>query len=229
MSELRWALRRPDERVRSRRTQRPILPEVHGADEIGHSGVVTQPPTPSYDAPPPARRRRPSAWWFAVGGALVVAAIVAFVALFAWTLSGFLDTDATVDADGKPETVRLDGDERRMLWLQDGETQTCFVTDPDTGDDVATRKVTGDYTRSNGGSGYTGVVTFAPGSGSVELTCSGGGTVLVGPAPGIGSFVLGLLATIFVPLFLGGTGVVVLIVTGVLFANGRPRKDPTNR
>ena len=191
--------------------------------------MVTQPPTPSYDAPPPARRRRPSAWWFLAGGALVVAAIVAFVALFAWTLTGFLDTDATVDADGQAETVRLEGDERRMLWLQDGQTQTCSITDPDTGDDVPTREVTGEYGRTNDGDGFSGVATFAPGSGTVEVSCSGGGTVLIGPAPGIGSFVLGLLATIFVPLLLGSAGVVILIVTGVLYASGSPRKDPSPR
>lgn len=188
---------------------------------------MTTPPTPPYGAPPPKRRRRPSAWWFVVGGGLVVVAIVAFVGLFAWTLTGFLDTDATVDADGRPETVRLEGDDRRMLWLQDDVAQTCGVADPDTGDEIPTRTVTGDFTRSEGDDGWTGALTFGPGSGRVEITCTGGGTAIVGPAPAIGSFVTGLLATIFVPLLLGGTGLVVLIVTGVLFATGRPRKDPS--
>lgn len=190
---------------------------------------MTQPPTPPYGAPPRERRRRPSAWWFAVGGTLVLVAIVVFVAVFAWTLTGFLDTDATVDADGRPETIRLEGDDRRMLWLQDGVAQTCTVADPDTGDEVPTRSVGGDFNRSEGGTDWTGSVTFASGSGSVEITCTGGGTVIVGPAPAIGSFVVGLLATIFIPLLLGGTGVVILIVTGVLFATGRPRKDPSTR
>ncbi|MFA6298649.1 MAG: hypothetical protein WC642_05745 [Nocardioides sp.] len=189
---------------------------------------MTQPPTSPYVAPPRARRRRPSAWWFVVGGALVLAAIVSFVGLFAWTLTGFLDTDATVDANDRPETVRLEGDDRRMLWLEDGLTQTCVVTDPDTGDEVATRSVSGDFTRSEGDTGWTGSVTFAPGSGSVEIACTGGGTVVVGPAPALGSFVVGLLATILVPLLLGGGGVVVLIVTGVLFSTGRPRDVPAH-
>ena len=187
--------------------------------------MVTPPRTPPYDAPPPVRRRRPSGWWFAVGGVLVVVAIATFVALFAWTLTGFLDTDATVDADGRPETVRIDGSDRRMLWLEDGLSQTCVVADPDTGDEIPTRPVNDDFTRSEGDTGWTGSVTFAPGSGRVEVTCTGGGTVVVGPAPAIGSFVTGLLATILVPLLLGGAGVVVLIITGVLFATGRPRRD----
>ena len=160
-----------------------------------------------------------------VGGALVLAAIVSFVALFAWTLTGFLDTDATVDANDRPEAVRLEGDDRRMLWLEDGLAQSCVVTDPDTGDDVPTRSVSGDFERSEDDTGWTGAVTFAPGSGSVDVTCTGGGTVVIGPAPAIGSFVVGLLATILVPLLLGGGGVVVLIVAGVLFATGRPRSD----
>lgn len=190
---------------------------------------MTQPPTPPYDARPRERRRRPSGWWFVVGGVLVLVAIVAFVALFAWTLTGFLDTDAKVAADGRAETVRLEGDDRRMLWLEDGLSQTCVVTDPASGEEVATRSVTGDFSRSEGDTGWTGSVTFAPGSGSVEVTCTGGGSVVVGPAPAIGSFVVGLLATILVPLLLGGSGVVVLIVTGVLFATGRPRHDPADR
>ncbi len=194
---------------------------------------MTHPPVPPDDGarpaapPPPApRRRRPSGWWFALGGTLLVAALVTFVALFAWTLAGFLDTDATVRADGQPTTVRLEGDDRRMLWLDDDLDQSCDLVDPATGQPVATRPVSGSFTRADGAEEWTGLLTFAPGSGTVEVTCVGAGSVLVGPAPAIGSFVGGLLATILVPLFLGGCGLVVLIVTGVLFATGRPRQDP---
>ena len=152
-------------------------------------------------------------------------AIVAFVGLFAWTLTGFLDTDATIRADGDARTVELEGDERRMLWLEDGYEQTCEVTDDD-GVAVDTRPVGGDFTRSDGSGDWTGSVTFDPPSATVGVTCDGEGSVILGPAPAIGSFVGGLLATILVPLLLGGLGVAVLIVTGVLFATGRPRRDP---
>ncbi len=172
-----------------------------------------------------ARRRRPSTWWFVVGAALLVAAVVAGVSLFVWTLGGFLDSDATVRADGRTATVSLEGDERRMLWTDDAYAQECEVVDPETGDAVPTRPVTGNFTRSEGGDDWTGQATFDAGSGTVEVTCTGDGTVIVGPAPAIDSFVLGLLATIFVPLFLGGGGLVVLIVTTVLFASGRPRSE----
>jgi hypothetical protein len=199
-----------------------ILPEVRGTDEIGQAEAMTQPPHPPYGPAPVARRRRPSAWWFVVGGALVVAAVVAGVSLFVLTLGGFLDSDATVRADGRTETVRLDGDERRMLWTDDAHAQQCEVVDAATGEGVKTSPVTGNFTRSEGDDDWTGAATFDAASGTVEVTCTGDGTVIVGPAPAIDSFVLGLLATIFVPLFLGGGGLVVLIVTGVLFATGRP-------
>jgi hypothetical protein len=39
--------------------------------------------------------------------------------------------------------------------------------------------------------------------------------------------VAGIFATILVPLGLGMLGVLVLIITGVPFATGAPRRDPT--
>ena len=39
-------------------------------------------------------------------------------------------------------------------------------------------------------------------------------------------FVGGLLIGILVPLALGVAGLVVLVVTGILFATGRPRHEP---
>ena len=181
--------------------------------------------SPPYDAAPPRGARRPSAWWFAVGGALVVLAATAGAILFVWTLSGFLDADARVPADGTSHTVALDGDERRMLWTEDGLEQSCQVVQDD-GREVTQRPVTGSFTRSEDGRDWTGASTFDVGSDSVvSVTCTGGGKVVIGPAPAVDSFVLGLLATIFVPLLLGGSGLVVLIVTGVLFAI-RPRRGP---
>jgi hypothetical protein len=184
---------------------------------------MTQPPTPPYGGVAPARRRRPSAWWFVVGGGLVLTAVVAGVGLFVWTLAGFLDSDATLDADGGTHAVRVDGDERRMLWTDDDFTQSCQLLDSRSDEVVDTDPVRGSFTRSEGGAHWTGQSTFDPGSGELEVTCSGGGSVIIGPAPAKDSFVLGLLATIFVPLLLGGSGLVILIVTGILFATGRPR------
>lgn len=161
---------------------------------------------------------------------MVLVAIGAFVALFVWTLSGFLKTDATVEADGRPHQVSVPTDRDRMLWFDETVTYPdCQVVDLRSGEEIRLRSVSGDFRRSQGSTGdLVGVHQFDPGSGQIEVTCDGahvGAVVEIGPAPAIGSFVGGLLATILVPLLLGGSGVVVLIVTGVLFATGRPRKE----
>ncbi|MCD4524775.1 hypothetical protein [Nocardioides sp. cx-173] len=187
---------------------------------------MTQHLTP-YGAPPAAPRTRPSAWWFAVGGALVLAAVGAGTALFVWTLSGFLETDATVRADGQPHRISVPTDQDRMLWFDDTVTYPdCRVVDARTEEEIPLRSVSGDFRREVGSADWLGVHLVDPGSGDLEVTCQGaheGAVVEIGPAPAVDSFVFGLLATVFVPLLLGGAGLVVLIVTGVLFAIGRPR------
>src|SRR3546814_11219707 len=76
---------------------------------------------------------------------------------------------------------------------------------------------------------WVGTWRFDPGSGHLEVTCTASAwhppsTVEIGPAPRIGSFVVGLLATIFVPLFLGLAGVAVLLVTGILWSRSEARR-----
>ena len=196
---------------------------------------MSQSPVPPYAAPPgppppppvPARRRRPSAWWFALGGGLLVAAVVVGVALLVWTLKGFLETDATVVADGRPHAVHVGTDGDRMLWLEDGFGQQCSVVDRATGDPVVAAPVVGSYHRSDGSGDWHGALRFHPGSGDLEVTCTDSdGSVLLGPAPRIAGFVGGVFFAILAPLLLGGMGVVALIVTTVLFATGAPRSQP---
>lgn len=195
---------------------------------------MTQGP-PAYGAPSgyppghpaPVTRRRPSAWWFGVGIALLVGAAAAGVGLFWWTLSAFLDTDATIDADGRPHPVSVDTDGDRMLWLEDGFGQDCEVVDRATGDPITLRPVSGSLERSDGSGSWRGSGRFDPGSGRLEITCTGSeGAVIVGAAPRVGSFVGGILATVLVPLTLGLAGTAVLIVTGVLWTSrpARPQR-----
>jgi hypothetical protein len=67
---------------------------------------------------------------------------------------------------------------------------------------------------------------FDPGSGDLSVTCTpSGGRVQIGPAPEIANFVGGLLVLIFVPAILGILGTIALIVTGVLWATGAPRRE----
>jgi hypothetical protein len=206
---------------------------------------MSQPP-PSYPVPsgyPPGQpplptRYRPSGWWFVLGGALVVAAIVAGIGLFVWTLSAFLTTDATVGADGQAHRVSVDTDGDRMLWVQAAvPAPDCEVVDTATGRPVALSPVTSHLTKDVGDGEWRAAYRFAPGSGELEVTCAGapdvgtgpdrqmtwGPKVQIGPAPSIGGFVGGVLATIAVPSLLGLSGVAILVVTGVLWAT-RPAR-----
>ena len=195
---------------------------------------MSQPP-PSYPVPsgyppgfpPRPIKYRPSWAWFVVGGGLIVAAIVVAVALFAWALSGFLDTDATVRADGRAHAVDVGTDGDRMLWLDDA-TQTCTITDAESGDEITQRPVSGSFDRSDSNGDLQGLAKFDPGSGHLSVTCDSAGlgrteSVLIGPMPEVGSFVVGILLGILVPGALGLAGAVVLLVTGILFATRQPR------
>ena len=201
---------------------------------------MSQDPTPPYGAPPPPpyaaplapqppRRRRPSGWWFVVGGGLILAGIAIGVGLFVWTVKGFVKTDATVRADGRPHIVLLEPEEQKMLWVHEYDAARCSIVDRATGDEVAYSPVSGSLTRSTGGDEWVGDRRFDSGSGQLEVTCNrSGGPAQIGPAPRVGAFVGGILAMILIPLALGGMGLVVLIVTGVRFATGEPRKpQPT--
>ena len=204
---------------------------------------MTQYPPPPYGAPgpppygapgpPPAPRRpRPSGWWFVVGTGLILGGIALGIGIFAWTLQGFLNTEATVPVDGRPHQVGVGTDGDRMLWLEDGFTQRCTIRDLENGAPVSLSPVTGSFHRSDGSGDFRGGYRFDPGSGRLGVTCrsmpggamdASAGSVLIGKAPRIGSFAVGILAGILVPLVLGAAGLVILIVTGVRFATGAPR------
>jgi hypothetical protein len=160
-----------------------------------------------------------------VGGGLVLAGIAIGVGLFVWTVAGFMKTDATVPADGRPHAVLLEPGEDKMLWVHEYDAARCSIVDRATGTEVDRSPVTGSFTRSTGRDEWVGDLRFDSGSGQLEVSCDrSGGPAQIGPAPRIGAFVGGIFAMILIPLTLGGIGLVVLIVTGVLFATGSPRK-----
>jgi hypothetical protein len=205
---------------------------------------MSQPP-PSYPVPsgyPPGHpplppKHRPSGWWFVVGGALIVLALAAGVGLFIWTLSAFFQTDATVAADGQAHEVTVDTDGQRMLWRDDDVFDPgCSIVDLGTGEQVELRPVTSQFTKDFGEGEWTAAYRFDPGSGRLAVTCAAapglddrgrddGGEIQIGPAPSIGGFVGGLIATIAVPSLLGLFGLATLIVTGILWSTrpARPR------
>jgi hypothetical protein len=106
----------------------------------------------------------------------------------------------------------------------------CTVVDTSTGAELPLAPVTGEYRRSNGTMGdWVGVYRFDPRSGELEVTCTGRSdqaTVEIGKAPQLATFVGGIAAAILIPLLLGGSGFVVIIVTGILFATRAPRREP---
>jgi hypothetical protein len=121
--------------------------------------------------------------------------------------------------------VLLEPEEQKMLWVHEYDAARCSIVDPATGDEVAYSPVSGSLTRSTGGDEWVGDRRFDSGSGQLAVTCNrSGGPAQIGPAPRVGAFVGGILAMILIPLAFGGMGLVVLIVTGVRFATGEPRK-----
>lgn len=181
-------------------------------------------PQPSYGPPPPPKPR-PSAWWFGLGVALLVAAAGAGVGIFVWTLSAFVHADVEVARDGLPHEVEVSAGGEQMLWSYDFDSRpACEVVDVDNDEPISLRAPGGEFRRNAGSAGdWVGTWRFDSGSGHLRVTCDRAGagpgsSVEIGPAPRISSFVLGLLATIFVPLFLGLAGVAVLLVTGIFWS-----------
>jgi hypothetical protein len=158
-----------------------------------------------------------------VGGVLLVLAPVVF-ALSLWlTLRPLAQEDAVVPADGSTTQVSLPAGEERALYREIGSAARCEITDG-SGKTLDQRPVSGDFTYNE----WRAVSRFDTGDGDLSFTCDGfpDGRVRVGGLPTTEGFVSGLLIGILVPLALGIAGLVVLVVTGILFATGRPRHEP---
>lgn len=187
---------------------------------------------PPGQPPLPPTKPRPSAIWFAVGGFLLVLSVVVAIGLFIWTLSGFFETDARVAADGRPHEITVGTDGDRMLWKSDDVFDSgCRVVDLATEQQIPLRAAGGSFTRSTGSGDWVGSYRFDPGSGHLIVTCKAGpfdgdqlSEVEIGPAPQIGNFVGGLVATIAIPTLIGLTGLAVLLVTGILWTTRPSRR-----
>jgi hypothetical protein len=117
--------------------------------------------------------------------------------------------------------VSVTAGEERALFTPQGSSATCSVTDG-SGTDLRLRGVSGEFTVNE----WQAVARFDTGDGDLTVTCDGGGMtgeVRIGQLPSGGTFVAGLLVGILVPIVLGGAGLVVLIVTAVLYASRPPR------
>jgi len=174
------------------------------------------------------RKPRPRALWFVVGGVLLVLAPVVFGLGMYFALGPLVHTDGVFDADGRPHHLSLPAHERRAIFVEPASFVGCDVTDG-TGKQVALRHPSGDYTYND----WAAEQTFDTGDGDLTFTCSSGTPlddqfgdqfeVRIGRIPSGAAMVGGILLAIVGPLVLGLTGLVVLIVTVILFATRPPR------
>lgn len=106
-----------------------------------------------------------------------------------------------------------------------GGATNCTIVDTADGQVVVQSPVFGATSRSGSDGSWIGSTTFDPGSGDLEVTCGtgGGARVQIGPEVSVGGLIGGILLTVLAALVLGGAGLVVLIVTGVLFVTRPPR------
>lgn len=169
-------------------------------------------------------RYRPKPRWWVIGGALLVLAPIVLVASIFTVLAPLFQEDAVLPADGRPHQVSVAAGEERTLFTPQGSSATCSVADG-SGADLRLSRVNGEFTVNE----WVAVASFDTGDGDLTVTCDGGGMtgeVRVGSLPEGSTFVVGLLVGILVPIALGGAGLVVLIVTAVLYA-GRPARPAT--
>ena len=191
-----------------------------------------QPPyggQPPYGAPPPyaapPKKPRPRALWFVVGGVLLVLAPLVFVGALFSVLRPLTQEDAVFVADGQAHTVDLPAGEERALFYEDLSDASCTGVGAN-GDPIDLRPITGEFTYNE----WTAVGRFDTGDGAVTFTCQsaeGDEEVRIAQLPSTGTFIAGLLVGLIVPLVLGLIGIVILIVTGVLWATRPPRTQKT--
>lgn len=156
---------------------------------------------------------------------LLVAGVGVGVTALVLTFRGFTAVDGTVEPGGSATVVVGEGDPgaTRLAWGVRGQPPRCDVVDAVTGDPVVRSGTGATYTKDLGGRSWRGLFRFEPGSGRLEVTCAAaGGPLQIGPAPGAG-LLGGLAAGVLLPLLLGGAGLVVLLVTTILFATRPPR------
>jgi len=138
------------------------------------------------------------------------------------TIKGFTDIDAHVNADGRPHQVSVDDSQTYLLWGRPSDPSDCVVRDGQTGGSLVRVGLgSTSYTRGS----WEGLDTIEPIGESVEITCSeAGGDLEIGEKPSLRTFAGGLALGVGIPIVLGGAGFVMLLIIGILFATGAPRR-----
>lgn len=147
------------------------------------------------------------------GVACLVLAFLGVLGTFVLLIFVFFDTDASVPVDGRPHTVSLEGDDRRVLFVEEGGDATCEVRDSG-GDVLRLDPVGAEVTRSVNGEDRVGSATFAPSGGDVEVTCTGSDRldVEIAESPTSGDNLVLLLVGFGASAILGVVGLVLLVV-----------------
>jgi len=139
-------------------------------------------------------------WWLA-GPAVVFLITMVPVGFMVLRLVELDRTDAVIPLDGATHEVRVEGDGERMIWVDlDASTPECDVRDARSRDPVELHRVSLKTVREGENGDESGRWQFDPGSGDIEISCSGG---TVGGSAAIGPAVSGkIMLTSFVPWLL---------------------------
>lgn len=153
--------------------------------------------------------------------------IVSFIALLVLTLGRATTTDVTGQLGPQGEAIlTVPTDERRMLFLAaDGAGARCQLVTRE-GRPLELTRSGVSTTVTVGGVQWHGIGTFTSPDSEVLAVCDAlpGTGYRVGEPLGA-AFFGGLAATILVPMALGGLGLIVLLVTAVLWFTRAPRSQ----
>ena len=149
---------------------------------------------------------------------------IIFVGSLFTVLRPLTQEDAVFAAAETPVQVELPAGEERALFSNTGFSADCTAVDG-SGADVTFRPVTGEFTFNE----WSAVSRFDTGDGDLTFTCEGefqDSEVRIAQLPSTGVFVAGIVIGIVAPLVLGLLGLLMLIVTAVLYGTGAPRQKP---
>jgi hypothetical protein len=179
-------------------------------------------PPPYQNPVPQSVKKRPSGWWFALGGVLLVIAAISAGVAAGMVIHFFTSADTSVPMQGV-HRVHLPAHTQRMTF-SDGTTESCVAREPN-GPAVTFRP----FGRSSQAERHASdFARFDTGDGTLLFLCSGSATdtLWITAVPRAGTVVRLIVFGAAVPLVVGGIGLVVLLVTSILWITRRPHPTP---
>lgn len=177
-------------------------------------------PYPSPYGTPRATKKRPGWIWFVVGGVLVaVAVVVAGVTLGRFGID-VARSDAVFDASGSHD-VTVPAHTRRGVFLVESDpVPRCSITHAD-GSTVPLERPDSRFTYER----WVAEAVFDTGDGTLHFECAGGvgARIRIAQVPDDSDFARVGIVGVLVPLAIGGAGLLVLLVTTILWITRRPQ------